>query len=257
MSDFLASTYRYIYRSLVMKTKFENFGEQCPCGKHQLVKRKRFSDVLLVGVGINDLPYFSQVDGARCRFYQMWKDMLIRCYSEKWQAKKPTYLGCTVAKEWHSASAFVEWCAVNWSEGYQIDKDLLIAGNKHYSPDTCTFLPLQLNTLLELSGKTRGLLPLGVSKHQRKYTAQIRIDGATKYLGTFSCPFNAHATWQKAKAENIRVMADRYRDSIAESAYDALNCVADTIEEDLLEGRITLDFAENNCYPSQAWSAAL
>lgn len=39
----------------------------------------------------------------------------------------------------------------NWKphmEGWHLDKDILLKGNKVYSPETCAFVPAKINSLL-------------------------------------------------------------------------------------------------------------
>ena len=60
-------------------------------------------------------------------------------------------------------------------EGWQLDKDILIKGNKIYSPDTCCFVPSEINNLFVGCNKSRGSLPIGVTfnKRLKRYVAQI------------------------------------------------------------------------------------
>ena len=78
--------------------------------------------------------------------------MYNRCYSKAFQESHPWYKGCTVCDEWldpeHGLGRFAKWCNENYyiveGEGTtQLDKDILIPGNKIYSPDTCIFVPKQ------------------------------------------------------------------------------------------------------------------
>ena len=64
--------------------------------------------------------------------YKKWREMLARCYCEKYQTKKPSYLGCTVSEEWHNFQVFAEWFYSNFngSNNCELDKDLLVLGNK-------------------------------------------------------------------------------------------------------------------------------
>tara|TARA_B110000881_G_scaffold169774_1_gene153324 strand:- start:1166 stop:1795 length:630 start_codon:yes stop_codon:yes gene_type:complete len=68
-----------------------------------------------------------------------WKGMLERCYSDRYQALKPTYIGCVVCDEWHNFQNFAEWFYNNHIDGFELDKDKLGNG-KLYSPDTCCFI---------------------------------------------------------------------------------------------------------------------
>jgi len=78
--------------------------------------------------------------------------MLERCYDPKYQLKKPTYVGCTVCEEWLNYQVFAEWYENNYKEipniKFQLDKDLMIKGNKVYSPKNCKLIPHYVNAFL-------------------------------------------------------------------------------------------------------------
>ena len=88
------------------------------------------------GVG----SYRSCTNGKITKVYMTWKNMLVRCYNSKTQIKQPTYVGCTVVEEWHNFQVFGKWFDKHYIEGYHLDKDIKVKGNKVYGPDTCTFV---------------------------------------------------------------------------------------------------------------------
>jgi hypothetical protein len=77
-----------------------------------------------------------------CPKYALWGHILRRCY-RPYGYNAVTYKGVTVHPDWLFRSKFTEWLNSqpqnNWQE-LQIDKDLLVKGNKVYGPDTCCFL---------------------------------------------------------------------------------------------------------------------
>lgn len=173
---------------------------------------------LVCGVGINDANYTiaPTIDGKQvtCPYYSKWKSMLMRCYSLSYHVKYPTYADCVVCEEWKSFMAFLAWMSVQHWEDRELDKDVVVQGNKTYSPETCRFIPKQLNTLLTDSGGARGGWPIGVyfNKQNGKWMAQARIDGKKKYLGLFDCPYKAHFAYRKFKYKLIDAWADAYED---------------------------------------------
>ena len=162
---------------------------------------------LILGVGINDADYAvaPKINGkqVRCRIYDTWRSMLVRCYDQKLLEKYPTYLGCSVDKEWHSFMTFRAWMLVQDFEGKQLDKDLLYPGNKVYSKDTCVFISNALNSFMTERTALRGLLPLGASAHGNKFRSECSnpFTKTSKYLGTFSTPEEAHLAWKRYKHE--------------------------------------------------------
>lgn len=81
--------------------------------------------------------------------YKVWNSMLMRCYSEEVQAKHPTYKGCTVREDWLNFQNFAEFYYSDRfrQDGWELDKDIIVQGNKVYSIDTCCFVPSVINVL--------------------------------------------------------------------------------------------------------------
>lgn len=179
---------------------------------------------LVYGAGVNDATYHVQpmVDGKQiiCPYYMRWHSMLRRCYYPKCQARYPTYIGCTVATEWLSFTAFRAWMEIQDWRGKQLDKDLLKHGNKIYSAATCLFIPLHINNLLNDHGSMRGKHPQGVSfyNHTSKFVARARINGKTKYLGSYLTSEEAESVYLIAKVAEIRRHAALQEDPILMAA---------------------------------------
>lgn len=94
---------------------------------------------LVYGVGVDDLDYpkkklLPNGKYSFCPYYQRWRGMIRRCYSKAQLGKNPNYEGCTVCDEWLTFSNFKSWMEKQDWEGKELDKDLLVRGNKVYSP---------------------------------------------------------------------------------------------------------------------------
>lgn len=160
------------------------------------------------GHGINDAWYVTKptFEGKQvtCAFYEVWSSMLARCYSEVLQARYPTYKGCTVAEEWLSFSNFKDWMIKQDWKGKAIDKDVLVHGNKLYSPGTCVFVTGEINNLLLTGRATRGKWPQGVHLHYGgSFQAHIGIEGKLKHIGGYDTPEEAEQAYLKAKVARI------------------------------------------------------
>ena len=81
----------------------------------------------------------------RSTAYVCWHNMIKRCYCKKYQEKQPWYSGCSVVKSWHNFQNFAEWYYDNYVDGFELDKDIKVFGNKVYSPEFCQFVPPQVN----------------------------------------------------------------------------------------------------------------
>ena len=163
--------------------------------------RARNKSVCGVGIYNHNAPV--AVNGKTTRAYAAWHDMLVRCYDANLRKKFPTYADCSVVKEWRLFSNFNQWFTENYIEGYDLDKDILVPGNKVYGPDTCVFVSHALNSLLTDRGGCTGEHPLGVHfrKERQKYVARISTEKGRVYLGSFPTPLEAHRAWQLAKAD--------------------------------------------------------
>ena len=180
---------------------------------------------LVYGVGINDADYAVQkfetigyVGGKQkwklvwsCAYYRAWTSMLKRCYSAKLQERYPTYIGCTVAKEWHTFSNFRCWMESQDWEGKHLDKDLLFEGNKIYSTETCVFVTQTVNLFTNDNGAKRGENPIGVDwdKNAGKFKSRCSNPFTKKqeHLGYFTCEQEAHNAWKKRKLELAHELA--------------------------------------------------
>lgn len=99
----------------------------------------------------------------RIRCYKTWTSMLERCYSGQSLQTNPSYIGCSVCLDWLTYSNFADWYVANAVDGYHLDKDILVPGNRVYGPDTCVFVPRRINTFLTHVKRTNGTLPIGIT----------------------------------------------------------------------------------------------
>ena len=145
-----------------------------------------------------------------------------RCYDLKRQEKHPTYKGCIVAEEWHDFQNFAEWFENNYKEGFALDKDILIKGNKIYSPNTCCFVAREINNSFVKSDSIRGKYPIGISKAKDKFIAHISINGKRVRLGMFDTPEEAFQVYKIAKEKQIKEVAEKYKNQITGQTYKAM-----------------------------------
>ena len=184
------------------------------------------------GVGVLGTKYPSKVNGVKTKEYTLWQSMLQRCYSDSSKKKRPTYIGCEVSDNFKSYEYFYEWCHEQIGFGndgngnpFQLDKDLLIKGNKVYSEDSCVFIPAEINTLLIKCTATRGEHLIGVcwNKTNRAFKAKVsKNKGKTEYLGLFNTELEAFNAYKEAKESFIKEQAEKYKSQIDPRAYEAL-----------------------------------
>lgn len=167
----------------------------------------------IYGVGINDYDGFVKINTKLIKSYSIWFSMLTRCYSNKVQERQPTYIGCTVCDEWLYFSKFKKWFDKNYIEGFQLDKDILVEGNKVYSPDTCRFIPAYLNSILTDCKKARSELPIGVRittgarRINHTYSAQCSNGYGKRLTKTFKTIDEASSWYSETKKRIVKEQA--------------------------------------------------
>ena len=150
------------------------------------------------GVGVVGAKYSTRVNGVLTKEYALWQSMLKRCYSDNSKKKHPTYIDCEVSDNFKSYEYFYEWCHKQvgfGNDGFELDKDLLIKGNKVYSENTCVFIPAEVNTLLVKRAASRGKHLIGVCWHN---------------------------AYKEAKESFVKEQANKWKGKIDDRAYNAL-----------------------------------
>lgn len=191
------------------------------------------SSRLVHGIGVKGMDYPAWENGKDTKEYALWSSMLERCTKKLW-IKRPTYTGTTCSENFKSYSFFYEWCQEQVGFGdrdvngnkWQLDKDLLLKGNKHYSEDTCVFVPPVLNLLLSRCSSSTGEFPLGVSwsKAAQKYIAQCGEGKKNKsaYIGVYTTVEEAFLAYKTLKEIRVKQVAEEYKNKLDTRTYAAL-----------------------------------
>ena len=180
------------------------------------------------GVGVLGTKYPPSISGVKPKEYALWKRMLERCYSDNFKKRRPTYEGCEVSDSFKSYEYFYEWCNKQIgfdNEDWQLDKDLLVKGNKVYSESTCVFLPREINQILVKREASRGEHLIGVywNKKDKAFIAQVsKSKGKQEHLGSFKTELEAFKAYKTAKESFVKEQADKWKDKIGTRAYEAL-----------------------------------
>lgn len=162
-------------------------------------------------------------NGERDHAYLIWKGMLKRCYEPV--GNNISYKGCTVCEEWHYYPNFKMWYEDNSydiDEELNIDKDILVNGNKIYSPTTCMIVPKFINGIF-INSTNGNFVKKTINKNN---TISYNSTLSTKYgrinLGTFKTQEDSFNSYKQAKEKYIKEVADLYKDKIPQKLYDAM-----------------------------------
>ena len=189
-------------------------------------------------VGYIGKKYEVSKNGIHFKEYDAWHSMMQRCYDKKYKNKNITYQDVTCCEEWLLYENFYEWLHSQenfekWLNGkhWAVDKDILVKGNKIYSPDTCCLVPQIINTLFIKKEMKRGLLPIGVQydKRQERYVCRISMmqnnKGYLREEGRYPTPEDAfYLGYKPAKERYIqRIAQEEYEvGNITKRCYDAM-----------------------------------
>lgn len=171
----------------------------------------------------------SEPNRTRTNAYRVWYSMINRCTDGKAvRDKYKNYLECSVSENFKDFQYFAEWCQsqVGYGvDGYQLDKDILIKGNKIYSEDTCAFVPSHINSLILKLERVRGECPIGVVFEQRrnKYMAHMSYGNSeTRFIGYFNTSEDAFYAYKFEKEKFIKEQVAVCKDAVDPRIYDAL-----------------------------------
>ena len=216
------------YNNVVIEFLETGYRKSCDAKE---VKTGSVKDKLLptvLGVGIVGDKYKTKVDGKHTKEYSIWRGLFKRCYDEKFHKNNITYVECEVVGNFIYYDKFFDWCNKQIGfgvDGFEIDKDLLIKGNKYYSEDFCVFLPKEINTALTKRGNDRGDCAIGVSYRERDRMFYVRVgkgEFGRANVGRYKTELEAFSAYKKEKEKQLRYLANKWKDQIDERAYNAL-----------------------------------
>lgn len=178
-----------------------------------------------------------------------WRDISNRCMSGgAFQKLRPTYEGCF--STFTNFQRFVEWSRSihgydlkdDKGRKWQLDKDLILPGNKEYGENTCLFVPASVNNFLISTNKARGEYLLGVSKDcpsSRKFIAQCQTGvGKQMKVSGFTCEEDAHFAWQSMKLDVGFTLCKNLKSSGADLLCDILTKRLDALSSKLYNREI-------------------
>lgn len=183
------------------------------------------------GVGYMGIGAFTSRDK---RLYSLWVTMLKRVYCPKYHKTQPAYKGTSVCEEWWDFQNFAKWCMnqIHFNskdergKSYQLDKDLLVKGNRAYSPDTCCFIPQEINSSIIVhysdvsKDKVVGIFKHKVTKRYRVFSSVV--GGSRVHIGYFKTQEEAIEVYKRSKITHNKALAEKWEGKIDDVAYIAL-----------------------------------
>lgn len=158
--------------------------------------------------------------------YEDWNSMIKRCYVRG--ELNTSYFDKEVSSVWHCFQDFAAWATKQknfGAKGWDLEKDLLVKGNKIYSPETCVYLPREINSFIKR--KRFNNLPLGVDiAYEYNGTPYFRVQGReggkNLNLGKFNVVEDAFNAYKIHKEGLAKKLAEKWKNEIPDVAYKAL-----------------------------------
>lgn len=208
--------------------KFNNTGYIATAQLNNIING-RLRDKLapyIYGVGIVGDEVCS-VEGEPLREYVIWQGMLRRCYCETFKERNPTYIDCKTSNNFKYFPYFKSWCKdqIGFNDpDFQLDKDILLKGNKVYCEDLCVFVPKDVNLLFTKRDSKRGECLIGVSyvERDKKYRVNLSVKGRKLINKYFNTEYEAFQAYKTSKELYIKDVAEKWKGKIDQRVYETL-----------------------------------
>lgn len=172
------------------------------------------------GIGYEGQGDYSFKQDGRCAI--MWRSMIARCFSKKWNRVRVPEQP-RVIENWFNFQNFAEWyynqsgsSLGNW----ELDKDIIVKGNRTYSPETCCLVPREINTAYPMS-YSQGSRVYYNSK-DRYYRVNWRDESGKRSVKGFKTQEEAVDFKVLKTKERLQNLADKYVDNLDPVVYNLL-----------------------------------
>lgn len=175
-------------------------------------------NVGFLGVG----TYAMTINGKPTCAHKAWSGVIERCYSTRLRHSRPCYSDVTISGDWHNFQNFAKWFySQRGAElGWEIDKDLLVTGNKHYSPETCILLPRRLNTAIIHVGSNENVLGYSYHPVSKLYSTMVSTPAGGRNI-YFKTKDECVKYYYKSKSEQLSSLANEWREELDPKAFDS------------------------------------
>lgn len=179
------------------------------------------------GVGyIGQGEYGTLINGKLSKAYDVWHSFLRRSYWKGYHASEKSYKDTTVCEAWKCFQTFAKWFYKNYNsetmKGWDLDKDILVKGNKIYSPKTCCFVPLEINKFFCKTKEGKLGLKVGVKINGSGFQCRVHINGERLTSKTFKTQEEAFFFYKTEKEEYAKVLAEKWKNLIPKEIYNKL-----------------------------------
>jgi hypothetical protein len=152
--------------------------------------------------------------------YTAWRNMIERCNNEYYF---PRYSDCQVCEEWYNYQNFAVWYHGNIysveDERMELDKDILVKGNRLYSPETCIFVPKRINLFFAHKSENEGVIDEGNWHRARIWDNKKK---KSINLNTYETYEEAREVYKDAKRKQLELILEEYKYKLPILVWDAI-----------------------------------
>ena len=169
--------------------------------------------------------------------YNTWVNMIRRIHSNHVIKAESRYTKVSIEEDWYNFQNFCSWSVeqIGYNNkddngrAWCLDKDILLEGNLVYRPDTCVYVPDELNIFFAVKDRGKGMQGTGfipkVTPNSREgYGAYCQNPFTKKndYLGFFYNEVDANRAYCSKKNEFARELAEKYEGLVDSRVIEAL-----------------------------------
>ena len=179
------------------------------------------------GFGIFTNYPIKGLDGRKpLKVYYVWQGIISRCYNPEHDSyDRYGGRGCTVNEEWKYFQNFAKWYQEQQKRGmgnahihWHVDKDILISGNLEYGPETCCFVPDDVNTFFAGLGED----VKGCTQDKGVWKAAVCIFGS-KNQRSFKTEEEGKKWYLEGKTQAAKLLLWKYGDLLEQRVIDKLS----------------------------------
>jgi len=154
--------------------------------------------------------------------FSVWNDM-VRRVTDTGRRKSKAYAFASICEDWYEFEKFSAWYVgyTHRKEGWVLDKDLLGNGSKIYSPETCCFIPHELNQMMVSCRVDSKGMP-GVFPVRGKFCARVRARNVQHHIGTYETPDQAYSAYLDAKSSFLVAEAEKHQGDLPPAVMTAI-----------------------------------
>lgn len=206
---------KWVYEETMKQVKLEKpRTEKEEKNKQNALKRAEKKATVHHGFGIFTNYPIKGIEGRKPhRMYYVWQGIIARCYNPEHDSyERYGARGCTVSEKWKHFQDFAIWYQEQQKRGlgnthinWHVDKDILVEGNLEYGPETCCFVPDDVNIFFaSFADNTKGCW-----LHKGSWRSSVSILGSKLQRG-FKTEEEALKWYKDGKSQAAKLLLWKY-----------------------------------------------